>query len=98
MEDPQGEASNHSRESKVLEKENEKEINPEGTSSEGSLSEANQNKTQAVEPVVDPTDVNASTSTNNEERRETNKRHRRRRSRSRRNRKATVEVDAAANP
>ena len=98
VEDPQGEASNNSRETKLLEKENEKERNPEGTSSEDSLSEANQNKTQAVEPVVDPTDVNPSTSTNNEERRETNKRHRRRRSRSRRNRKATVEVDAAANP
>ena len=98
VEDPKGEASNNSRETKLLEKENEKERNPEGTSSEDSLSEANQNKTQAVEPVVDPTDVNPSTSTNNEERRETNKRHRRRRSRSRRNRKATVEVDAAANP
>ncbi|EES12873.2 hypothetical protein BDA96_06G254000 [Sorghum bicolor] len=98
VEDPQGEASNHSRESKVLEKENEKEINPEGTSSEDSLSEANQNKTQAVEPILVPTDVNPSTSTNNEERRETNKRHRRRRSRSRRNRKGTVEVDASANP
>ena len=89
VEDPQGEASNNSRETKLLEKENEKEVNPEGTSSEDSLSEANQNKTQAVEPVVDPTDVNPSTSTNNEERRETNKRHRRRRSRSTRNRKAT---------
>jgi len=98
VEDPKGEASNNSRETKLLEKENEKERNPKGTSSEDSLSEANQNKTQAVEPVVDPTDVNPSTSTNNEERRETNKRHRRRRSRSRRNRKATVEVDAAANP
>ena len=98
LEDPKGEASNNSRETKLLEKENEKERNPEGTSSEDSLSKANQNKTQAVEPVVDPTDVNPSTSTNNEERRETNKRHRRRRSRSRRNRKATVEVDAAANP
>jgi len=98
VEDPKGEASNNSRETKLLEKENEKERNPEGTSSEDSLSKANQNKTQAVEPVVDPTDVNPSTSTNNEERRETNKRHRRRRSRSRRNRKATVEVDAAANP
>jgi len=84
VEDPQGEASNNSRETKLLEKENEKEVNPEGTSSEDSLSEANQNKTQAVEPVVDPTDVNPSTSTNNEERRETNKIHRRRRSRSRR--------------
>ncbi|CAD6262092.1 unnamed protein product [Miscanthus lutarioriparius] len=98
VEDPKGEASNNSRETKLLEKENEKEVNPEGTSSEDSLSEANQNKTQAVEPVVDPTDVNPSTSTNNEKRRETNKRQRRRRSRSRRNRKATVEVDAAANP
>ncbi|AQK46470.1 dentin sialophosphoprotein [Zea mays] len=97
VENPQDEASNHSRESKVLEKENEKEINREGTSSEVSLSEASQNKTQAVEPVVDPTDVNPSTSTNNE-RRETSKRHRRRRSRSRRNRKATVEIDATANP
>jgi hypothetical protein len=97
VEDPQGEASNHGRESKVLEKENEKERNPEGTSSVDTLSEANQNKTQAVEPVVDPTDVNPSTSTNNEERRETRKRRRRRRSRSRRNRKAAVEVDAAAN-
>lgn len=94
---PQGEASNHSRESKVLEKENEKKTNPEGMSSEDSLSEANQNKTQ-VEPVVNPTDVNPSTSTNNEERRETSKKHRRRRSRSRRNRKAAVEVDAVANP
>jgi len=98
LEDPKGEASNNSRETKLLEKENEKERNPEGTSSEDSLSKANQNKTQAVEPVVDPTDVNPSTSTNNEERRETNKIHRRRRSRSRRNRKATVEVDATANP
>ena len=84
LEDPKGEASNNSRETKLLEKENEKERNPEGTSSEDSLSEANQNKTQAVEPIVDPIDVNPSTSTNNEERRETNKRHRRRRSRSRR--------------
>lgn len=117
VENPQGEVSNHSRDSKLLEnedgnvvlKEAEKEINPEGTSSEDSLSEANQNKRQAPEPVADPADVSTSTSANNEETKETSKRHRRRRSRSRRKRRATVaasnndgnrqmEVDATANP
>ncbi|OEL13643.1 hypothetical protein BAE44_0025341 [Dichanthelium oligosanthes] len=113
VEDPQG----NSRDSKLLEtedanvavKEAEKEINPEGTSSEDSLSETNQNKTQAVEPVAHPADVNPSTSTNNEERKEASKRHGRRRSRSRRKRRATVaasnndenhqtEVEATASP
>ncbi|CAL5029790.1 unnamed protein product [Urochloa decumbens] len=117
LEDPQGEASDHSRDIKLLEKEYgntvvkeaEKEINHEGTTSEDSLSEANQNKIQAAEPVANPADVNPSTSMNNEERKETSKRHRRRRGRSRRKRRATVapsnndgnqqmEVDAAANP
>ncbi|KAF8651300.1 hypothetical protein HU200_063552 [Digitaria exilis] len=67
-----------------------KEINPEGTSSEESLTEANQNKTQAVEPAANPADANPSMPTNNEEIKETSKRHRRRRSRSRRKRRATV--------
>ncbi|KAJ1273003.1 hypothetical protein BS78_06G246600 [Paspalum vaginatum] len=114
--DPQDEISNHSRESKLLEKEDvnaivkeaDKEINPEGASSEDSLSEDNQNKMQ-VDPVANTADANPSTSTNNEERKESSKRHRRRKSRSRRKRRATVatsnidgthqtKVDATANP
>ncbi|WVZ87339.1 hypothetical protein U9M48_033991, partial [Paspalum notatum var. saurae] len=95
--DPQGEISNHSRESKLLEKEDgnaivkeaDKEITPEGASSEDSLSEDNKNKTQ-VDPVANTADANPSTSTNNEERKESSKRHRRRKSRSRRKRRATV--------
>ncbi|KAL6844508.1 hypothetical protein ACP4OV_026181 [Aristida adscensionis] len=113
-EDPQGEVSDHSRDSKLLEKDDsntvvkeEKEINPEGKleSSENSLSEANQNKTQAAEPVADPADVNPSMPTDNGERKETSKRHRRRRSR--RKKRTTVagsnsdgshQVDATAKP
>ncbi|KAF8660150.1 hypothetical protein HU200_057711 [Digitaria exilis] len=98
VENPQGEVSNHSRDSKLLEnqdgsviiEEAAKEINPEGTSSKESLTEANQNKTQAVEPAANPADANPSMPTNNEEIKETSKRHRRRRSRSRRKRRATV--------
>ncbi|CAN6229723.1 unnamed protein product [Urochloa humidicola] len=98
VEEPQGEASDHSKDIKLLEKEDgnavvkeaEKEINHEGKTSEDSSSEANQNKMQAAEPVSNPADVNPSTSMNNEERKETSKRHRRRRTRSRRKRRATV--------
>ncbi|KAL6651950.1 hypothetical protein ACP70R_010875 [Stipagrostis hirtigluma subsp. patula] len=118
MEDPQGEVSHLSRESKLLEKEDgntvlkeQKEINHEGNMerSEDNLSEANQNKTQAVEPAADPAGGNPSMSPNNDERKETSKRHRRRKFRSRRKRRTTVtasnndgthqmEVEAAANP
>ncbi|TVU16273.1 hypothetical protein EJB05_39826, partial [Eragrostis curvula] len=117
-EDPQGEVSSHNRDSKLMEmedgnavvKEAEKEMNPEGKSETpaDSLSESNQNTTQAVETVAVPTDANTSMPTNNDERKETSKRHRRRRFRSRRKKRTTVaasnndgshetEVDAAAN-
>ncbi|XP_062226886.1 uncharacterized protein LOC133925077 [Phragmites australis] len=119
LEDPQGEVSYHSRDNKLLEKEDgnavvkeaEEEINPDGKleTSEESFSEANQNNTQAMKPVSDPSGVNPSMITNNDERNETSKRHRRRKFRSRRKKRATgtassnngshqMEVDAAANP
>lgn len=113
LEDSQGDATYRSRESKLLEKEEdkedvretEKEINPDSglKTSKDSLSEANQEIVQAVEPVARPADVNPSVSTNNDDTKETTKRHRRRRSRSKRRKRTDVAAnnldgDATANP
>jgi hypothetical protein len=97
--DPQGEVSNRSSESKLLEKEDgrvdrepEKEINPDGDSkiSKDSLSEANQDITQVVETMSVPADVNPSMPTNKDETKETSRRHRKRKSRSKRKKRADV--------
>jgi hypothetical protein len=100
LEDPQGEVSNHSSESKLLEKEDdkdfgrepEKEINPDGELkiSKDSLSEANQEIMQVAEPVAVPADVNRSMPTNNDETKETSRRHRKRKSRSKRRKRTGV--------
>ncbi|KAM0836087.1 hypothetical protein ACQ4PT_062546 [Festuca glaucescens] len=97
--DLQGEVSNRSSESKLLEKEDGrvdrepgKEINPDGDSkiSKDSLSEANQDITQVVESVSVPADVNPSMPTNKDETKETSRRHRKRKSRSKRKKRADV--------
>ncbi|KAM0829188.1 hypothetical protein ACQ4PT_067030 [Festuca glaucescens] len=99
LEDPQGEVSNHSSGSKLLEKEDNKvdrepgkEINPDGDSkiSKDSLSEANQDITPVVESVAVPADVNPSMPRNNDETKETSRRHRKRKSRSKRKKRADV--------
>uniref|UniRef100_J3M1S5 Uncharacterized protein n=1 Tax=Oryza brachyantha TaxID=4533 RepID=J3M1S5_ORYBR len=101
LENPQGDGSYESRGSKLLEKEVEstkeiepmKETNPETEleTSKDSLSEANQNSTQAVEPVADPAGGKPNMSIYNDETKETSKRRRRRKFRSRRKR-----INAAA--
>uniref|UniRef100_A0A8I6WJN3 Uncharacterized protein n=2 Tax=Hordeum vulgare subsp. vulgare TaxID=112509 RepID=A0A8I6WJN3_HORVV len=98
-EDSQGEVSYHSKESKLLEQEDgkevarepEKEINPDGEMkiSKNSLTEANQEIMQVVGPVASPADVNLSLS-NNSESKETSKRHRKRKSRSKRRKRTDV--------
>lgn len=100
LEDPQGEVSNLSSESKLLEKEDSKEVdresgketNPDGElkMSKDSLSEANQEIMQVVEPVAVPADVNPSMPTNNYEAKETSRRHRKRKSRSKRRKRTEV--------
>ncbi|KAI5010074.1 hypothetical protein ZWY2020_012211 [Hordeum vulgare] len=98
-EDSQGEVSYHSKESKLLEQEDgkevarepEKEINPDGEMkiSKNSLTEANQEIMQVVGPVASPADVNLSLS-NNSESKETSKRRRKRKSRSKRRKRTDV--------
>ncbi|KAF0890848.1 hypothetical protein E2562_004325 [Oryza meyeriana var. granulata] len=100
LENPQGEASYENRGSKLLEKEAEasKEVEPmketspetELETSKDSLSEANQNSTQAVEPVADPADVKPSMSIYNDETKEPSKRRRRRKFRSRRKKRTNA--------
>ncbi|EMS53224.1 hypothetical protein TRIUR3_03980 [Triticum urartu] len=96
LEDPQGD---HSRESKLLEQEDgkevarepEKKINPDGQMKiSSSLTEANQEIMQVVEPVASPADANLSLSTNNRESKETSKRRRKRKSRSKRRKRTDV--------
>uniref|UniRef100_A0A453DAI3 Uncharacterized protein n=1 Tax=Aegilops tauschii subsp. strangulata TaxID=200361 RepID=A0A453DAI3_AEGTS len=97
LEDPQGD---HSTESKLLEQEDgkevasepEKKINPDGEMkiSKDSLTEANQEIMQVVEPVASPADANLSLSTNNRETKETSKRRRKRKSRSKRRKRTDV--------
>uniref|UniRef100_A0A0E0GKL5 Uncharacterized protein n=1 Tax=Oryza nivara TaxID=4536 RepID=A0A0E0GKL5_ORYNI len=100
LENSQGEANYESRGSNLLEKEVEasnevepmKETSPETEleTSKDSLSEANQNSTQAVEPVADPADVKPSMPIYNDETKETSKRRRRRKFRSRRKKRTNA--------
>ncbi|BAF15929.1 Os04g0636200 [Oryza sativa Japonica Group] len=100
LENSQGEANYESRGSNLLEKEVEasnevepmKETSPETEleTSKDSLSEANQNSTQAVEPVADPADVKPRMPIYNDETKETSKRRRRRKFRSRRKKRTNA--------